>query len=149
LNASVGTLDPPIDRAAPAPFIAPRARLIFLARLLLCLPFIISGIAKLFAFGDAATEVRSLTGLEPAPFLAALLIATQLGGSAATLAGGGLAWIGAAALAGFTSVATVLVHGFRDKAGTERMRGFNTCWEQIGLIGGLILAALIARRTRP
>jgi hypothetical protein len=75
LNASVGTLDPPIDRAAPAPFIAPRARLIFLARLLLCLPFIISGLAKLFAFDDATAEVRSLTGLEPAPFLAALLIA--------------------------------------------------------------------------
>jgi uncharacterized membrane protein YphA (DoxX/SURF4 family) len=138
--------------ASGAPSLAfllvPTKGTIFLARLLLCLPFIISGVAKLLDFAGATAEVRVLTGLEPAFLFAALVILTQLGGSAAILAGGRLAWLGAIALAGFTLVATILAHGFWDRTGADRLRDFNIFWEHMGLVGGLLLAALIAPRTR-
>jgi uncharacterized membrane protein YphA (DoxX/SURF4 family) len=128
---------------------APAPAVIFLARLLLCLPFIVSGLAKLLDFAGATAEVRALTGLEPASLFAALVILTQLGGSAAILAGGRLAWLGAVGLAGFTLIATILAHGFWDKTGADGARDFNNFWEHIGLVGGLLLAALVTPRTRP
>jgi transmembrane protein len=149
MSASAKDLGTGHTQAGLAPPTAPTAAATFIARLLLCLPFILSGLFKLLDFPGATAEVRGLTGLEPAPIFAGLVILTQLAGSAAILAGGRLAWAGAAALAAFTFVATLLAHAYWDKAGMDRVRDFNAFWEHVGLIGGLMLAALIAPRRRP
>lgn len=117
-----------------------------LARLLLVSAFLISGVAKLLDFNGAVAEVRGLTGIEPAAIFAALVIATQLGGSALVIAGGRYAWIGAGLLAGFTIIATLLAHAFWTKTGVAQMRDLTTFFEHLGLVGGLLLVALLSLR---
>ena len=121
-----------------------------LARLALVSPFLVSGVLKALDFSGAAVEVRGLVGLEPAPVLAALVIATQLGGSALVIVGGRLAWVGAVLLAGFTALATLLAHSFWTKTGIEAMHDLTTFFEHVGLIGGFLLVAITgAQRLRP
>lgn len=120
--------------------------LAFLARLAVALPFLLSGIAKLADFGGATAEVRGLTGLEPAAIFALLVVATQLGGSALLIAGGRHAWIGAAALGGFTAIATLFAHAFWLKPATERFLHQNIFFEHASIIGGLALLAILAAR---
>lgn len=117
-----------------------------LARLALALPFLLGGLAKLADFGGAIAEVRGLAGLEPAWLLAVLVIATQLGGSALLLAGGRFAWLGAAALAGFTATATLYAHAFWLKPETERFLHRNIFCEHVAIVGGLILLAILSTR---
>lgn len=121
--------------------------LALLARFAVALPFLLSGIAKLVDFGGATAEVRGLTGLEPAALFAALVIATQLGGSALLIAGGRHAWIGAAALAGFTAIATLFAHAFWLKPAAERFLHQNIFFEHVSIIGGLALLAILAARS--
>lgn len=121
--------------------------LALLARLAVALPFLLSGIAKLVDFNGAIAEVRGLTGLEPAALFAALVIVTQLGGSALLVAGERFAWIGAAALGGFTIVATLYAHAFWLKPEAERFLHRNIFFEHISIIGGLALLAIIAARS--
>jgi uncharacterized membrane protein YphA (DoxX/SURF4 family) len=121
--------------------------LALLARIAVALPFLLSGVAKLADFGGATAEVRGVTGLEPAALLAALVILTQLGGSALLIAGARHAWIGAAALAGFTAVATLLAHAFWLKPATERFLHQNIFFEHVSIIGGLTLLAILAARS--
>jgi uncharacterized membrane protein YphA (DoxX/SURF4 family) len=123
-----------------------RPKLGIAARLLLCAPFILSGIAKAFDFTSATAEVHGLTGLEPAALFAGLVVLTQLGGSALVVRGGHWAWVGAALLACFTLVASVLAHGWWSNSGIDRVRDFNIFWEHMGLIGGLALAAMASGR---
>jgi transmembrane protein len=123
--------------------------LAFFARIAVALPFLFSGIAKLADFGGATAEVRGLTGLEPAALFTVLVIVTQLGGSALLIAGGCFAWIGAAALAGFTAIATLFAHAFWLKPAAERFLHQNIFFEHVSIIGGLgLLAILAARSTR-
>lgn len=121
--------------------------LALLARIAVALPFLLSGIAKLADFGGATAEVRGLTGLEPAVFIAVLVIMTQLGGSALLIAGVRYAWIGATALAGFTAIATLLAHAFWLKPATERFLHQNIFFEHVSIIGGLALLAILAARS--
>lgn len=115
----------------------------FAARLALVSPFLVSGILKSSDFSGAVTEVRGLIGFEPAALVAALVIATQLGGSILVLIGGRAAWIGALLLAGFTALATLLAHSFWTKTGIEQGRDLATFFEHLGLIGGFLLAAIV------
>lgn len=112
------------------------------ALLLLVLPFLVSGVVKLADFAGASGEVRALAGIEPAWLFAALVIATQLGGSAMVLIGGRLGRIGALALAAFTIVATLLAHAWWLKPVAERGLHFNIFFEHVAIVGGLMLAAL-------
>lgn len=121
--------------------------LAMVARIAVTLPFLLSGVAKLADFGGATAEVRGLTRVEPAGLLAALVIVTQLGGSALLVAGARHAWIGAAALAGFTAVATLLAHDFWFKPATERFLHQNIFFEHVSIIGGLTLLAILAARS--
>ena len=116
----------------------------FLARLALASPFLVSGVLKATDFAGAVAEVRGLVGLEPAGLLAALVIATQLGGSALVIAGGRLAWVGAVLLAGFTALATLMAHAFWTKTGSEAVRDLTTFFEHVGLIGGFLLAVIVS-----
>ncbi|MGO4671357.1 DoxX family protein [Bosea sp. 2YAB26] len=121
--------------------------LVVLARVAVALPFMLSGIAKLFDFAGATAEVRGLTGLEPAAFFATLVILTQLGGSALLIAGGRYAWIGAAALAGFTILATLYAHAFWLKPAGERFLHQNIFFEHVSIAGGLALLAVLSARS--
>ncbi len=123
-------------------------RFVFTARLLLASAFVFSGVVKLADFAGTMAEVRALTGLEPASVWAALVIATQLGGSALLIAGGRLAVFGALILAGFTIVASVFGHPFWLCEGTPMIRDATTFLEHLGLVAGLLLSALVSVRRR-
>lgn len=120
-----------------------------LARFALASPFLISGIVKLADFADAVDEVAGL-GLRPAPLIAALVIGTQLGGSALFLVRR-TCWLGAGILAGFTVLATLLAHPFWMFDGPDHGRQTATFFEHVAIVGGLVLGALLAngRDTRP
>ncbi|MBC7831706.1 MAG: DoxX family protein [Hyphomicrobium sp.] len=122
-----------------------RAGLWLSARLLLASAFLASGVMKVIDFTGAVAEVRALTGMEPASPIAALVILTQLGGSALLLIGGRSTVIGAFLLASFTFAATVLGHAFWTKAGPQQARDLVTFLEHMGLIGGFVLVALLSR----
>lgn len=114
----------------------------------LLLPYLISGVVKLFNFSGAQAEVSGLTGLTGSALVLPLtvaVIATQLGGSALLLKGGRWGWLGGVALAGFTLIATFLAHTWWNvPAGPERDHAFNGFWEHIALVGALAYAAVIS-----
>jgi transmembrane protein len=130
---------------------APIARLLgnrsfaTVAAALLTLPYWTSGIAKLFDLGGALGEARHF-GLEPAALVVALTIAVQIGGSLLIILGR-QAWLGAGALGVFTAAATLIAHPFWQVADpVTRFHERNTFLEHVGLIGGLILAAILRER---
>lgn len=113
-----------------------------LARGGLCLAFVYSGLSKLLDFPAAIAEQQHF-GLTPPAAFAAATIAVQLGGSALVLFGRGHAMaIGAAMLAGFTVLATLIGHPFWSMQGIERFHNLNAFLEHAGLVGGFIIVAL-------
>jgi uncharacterized membrane protein YphA (DoxX/SURF4 family) len=113
------------------------------ARFAVAVPFLISGAAKILDFQGSIAEARGLTGLEPAAFFAVLVILTQLGGSVLLIAGGRFTWIGALALAGFTTVATLSAHAFWLKPEAEQFLHRNIFFEHVSIVGGLVLLAIL------
>jgi len=114
-------------------------------RVLLTLPFWSSGIAKLLDIDGALAEASHF-GLEPALVTVIATLIVQLGGSAALIAGR-FAWIGAGALGVFTVLATLIAHPFWSVADpVARFHERNIFLEHLGLVGGLILAAILAHR---
>ena len=130
---------------------APIARLLednrfaILAATLLTLPYWTSGIAKLTDLPGALGEARYF-GLEPAMLTVAATILVQIGGSLLIIVGR-QAWLGAGALGVFTAIATLIAHPFWQVADPmTRFHERNTFLEHIGLIGGLMLAAIMRDR---
>ena len=130
---------------------APIARLLednrfaILAATLLTLPYWTSGIAKLTDLPGALGEARYF-GLEPAMLTVAATILVQIGGSLLIIVGR-QAWLGAGALGVFTAIATLIAHPFWQVADPmTRFHERNTFLEHIGLIGGLMLAAILRDR---
>ena len=115
-----------------------------LAAALLTLPYWTSGIAKLLDLGGALGEARHF-GLEPAALVVALTIAVQIGGSLLVIVGR-QAWLGAGALGVFTAAATLIAHPFWLADPVTRFHERNTFLEHAGLIGGLMLAAILQER---
>ncbi|ALH82865.1 DoxX family protein [Sphingopyxis macrogoltabida] len=119
--------------------------LLTLAAALLTLPYWSSGVAKLFDMGGALGEARHF-GLEPAALVVTLTIAVQIGGSLLVILGR-QAWLGAGALGVFTAAATLVAHPFWQVADPmARFHERNTFLEHVGLIGGLMLAAVLQER---
>ncbi|AUN32244.1 DoxX family protein [Niveispirillum cyanobacteriorum] len=115
------------------------------ARILLTLPFWTSGIAKLLDLDGALAEAAHF-GLEPAWVTVVATLIVQLGGSAALITGR-FAWLGAGALGVFTALATLIAHPFWTAADPMlRFHERNTFLEHVGLIGGLVLAAILTHR---
>ncbi|AJP71801.1 DoxX family protein [Sphingomonas hengshuiensis] len=115
------------------------------ARALLTLPFSTSGIAKLFDLPGALGEAAHF-GLQPAMLTVAATILVQIGGSALLIAGRA-AWLGAGALGVFTALATLIAHPYWTLADpVARFHERNTFLEHVGLIGGLMLGAILAQR---
>jgi uncharacterized membrane protein YphA (DoxX/SURF4 family) len=114
------------------------------ARLALAAPFLISGISKILDLNGAQAEAVAL-GLSPPSLVAAAVIATQLGGAALFLTQR-WCWLGAGILDGFTLLATLIAHPFWAFDGPDRGRQTATFLEHVGLIGGFLVAALLAHR---
>ncbi|ONF97299.1 DoxX family protein [Sphingomonas jeddahensis] len=117
------------------------------AATLLTLPYWTSGLAKLADLSGALAEAEHF-GLHPAAAIVALTVLVQVGGSLLVIAGR-LAWLGASALGVFTAVATLIAHPFWTVVDPmARFHERNTFLEHAGLIGGLMLAAIVREQTR-
>ena len=110
-------------------------------RIVLCLPFLWSGLSKLLDFSGGTAEMAAL-GLAPAWLFNALTIFVQLGGSLLVILNF-WTWLGAGALGVFTALATVLAHQFWTLEGFERVRELNTFLEHLAIIAGFVLVATI------
>lgn len=129
---------------APAPIarLLGDPRFAVLSATLLTLPYWTSGIAKLLDLPGALAEARHF-GLEPAIVTVAATILVQLGGSLLIILGRH-AWLGAGGLGVFTAIATLIAHPFwRVADPVARFHERNTFLEHVGLIGGLMLAAIL------
>ena len=107
--------------------------------LMLCAAYIQGGINKLTDFNAAIGEMRHF-GLSPAAPLAALVIALELGASAAILTGF-YRWLGAGFLGVFTLMATLVANRFWEMTGMERFMAANSFFEHLGLTGAFLLVA--------
>lgn len=116
---------------------------VVVSSVLLTTPFWLSGLSKLFDFRGARAETRAM-GLRPPALAAAAVILIQLGGSALVISGRSVL-LGASVLAAFTLAATVVGHAFWNAPpGAERSHHLNAFLANLGLVGGLALAVLIA-----
>ena len=134
-----------MNTPAPIARLLGDARFAIFAATLLTLPYWSSGFAKLADLGGALGEARHF-GLEPAVLIVGLTILVQIGGSALIILGR-KAWLGAGALGVFTAIATLIAHPFWQVADPiTRFHERNTFLEHVGLIGGLMLAAILRER---
>jgi uncharacterized membrane protein YphA (DoxX/SURF4 family) len=119
----------------------------FLARLLLVGAYLLGGIVKLSDWPAAVAE-QAHFGMNPPAFWAALTIAIELVGPLLILSGR-LIWLGAGMLGVFTLLAAFTANAFwAMPAGPERFAATNAFFEHIGLIGGFVLAALVAEQAK-
>lgn len=117
------------------------------AIVLLTLPYWSSAIAKLADWPGATAEARHF-GLEPVALVAGATILVQLGGSLLLIIGRA-AWLGAGALGVFTALATLIAHPYWEASDpVTRFHERNTLLEHAGLIGGLMVAAILRERAR-
>jgi len=115
-----------------------------LARIVLTSAYWIGGLYKLLNFHDAVAE-QAHFGLNPPVVFAIATIVVELTGSAAVIANWRV-WLGAGALGVFTLIAAIIASPFWDMQGQERFMAMNSFIEHLGLIAGLALAAILARR---
>jgi uncharacterized membrane protein YphA (DoxX/SURF4 family) len=116
----------------------------FLARLALASAYMIGGVNKAIDFPGAVAE-QAHFGLEPAWAWAIATIVVELGGSL-LLIWGRLVWLAAGTLSVLTGVATLVANNFWAMHGHERFMATNAFFEHLGLIGGLVVAAVVAAR---
>ena len=116
-----------------------------LARLILTMPFWTSGFRRLL---DLAASVDELDGygLRPAGPINWLVIFTLLGGSFLVIVNR-RTWSGAGALAIFTLATIPIAHDFWNLNGHGAHNELNIALQNIGLIGGLMLAAMLSRQS--
>jgi len=111
---------------------------LLLGKAMLCLPFVLSGLAKLADFPGAVAEQQHF-GLPMPTLFAALVIATQLGGSILMFTRGD--WVGALWLAAFTVVATVIAHAYWTFPEAAQFEQRNIFFEHAAIVGGFIIVA--------
>ena len=111
-------------------------------RVTLVSAFVIGGFTKLLDFAGATAEQEHF-GLRPGWLWAALAIAVEIGGSALVVAGRWV-WLGAGALGVLTAVAMLAANNFWALSGHDRFMAFNSFFEHLGLIAGLVLVCVYA-----
>ncbi len=111
-----------------------------LARLLLVVVFVASGLAKLLAFETGLAEMRQ-AGLHPDWLFNIATAITLLGGSVLILLDRGL-WLGSGALAVFLALTIVVVHRFWALPPERAQPALFWALEHLSLIGGLMTAAM-------
>jgi uncharacterized membrane protein YphA (DoxX/SURF4 family) len=114
------------------------------ARIALTSAYVLGGLVKLADFPAAVAEQEHF-GLHPGWLWASMAIFVELFGSALVISGR-FAWLGAGALGVLTTIATVAANNFWDLQGSERFIAVNGFFEHLGLVAGLVMAALIADR---
>ncbi|WP_068090104.1 DoxX family protein [Novosphingobium rosa] len=116
-----------------------------IARLALSSAYLLGGVVKLTDFPGAIAE-QAHFGMPYPTLFAILTIAVELIGPALILSGR-LVWLGAGMLGVFTALAAITANAFWTMpTGPERFGATNAFFEHIGLVGGFILTALLARR---
>jgi uncharacterized membrane protein YphA (DoxX/SURF4 family) len=118
----------------------------FIARLALVGAYLLGGIVKL---GDwpAAVAEQAHFGMHPPAFWAALTVAVELIASLLVLSGR-LVWLGAGMLGVFTLLAAFVANAFWSMPpGPQRFMATNAFFEHVGLIGGFVLAAIVAHHS--
>lgn len=117
-----------------------------IARIVLCFPFWGSGLAKLIDFQGGVAEM-AMFGLNPPVLFNIAVIMVQLGGSALIILNR-WTWLGAGALGVFTALTIPLVHHFWSLEGERGLVAFHTATEHVGMIGALVIVAILAERKR-
>jgi uncharacterized membrane protein YphA (DoxX/SURF4 family)/predicted enzyme related to lactoylglutathione lyase len=112
------------------------------ARVALVAAFVIGGLTKLIDFPGAIVEQEHF-GLHPGWLWAALAIVVELGGSALVIVGR-VVWLGAGAIGVLTAIAMLVANDFWTMEGHARFVAMNSFFEHLGLIAGLVLAALMS-----
>lgn len=119
----------------------------FLARLLLVGAYLLGGLVKLTDWPGAVAEQVHF-GMHPPALWAALTIAVELIGPLLILVGRWI-WLGAGMLGVFTLLAAFTANAFwAMPPGPERFGATNAFFEHLGLIGGFVLAALVAEQAK-
>lgn len=116
------------------------------ARVILTFCFWGSGLAKL-ADLDAATAEMAYFGFSPPTLTAILVAVVQIVGSLLVILDRAT-WLGAGMLAVFTGLTILLVHDFWNMTGPEAVGHFHTATEHVTVIGAMMVAALLSRRSR-
>ena len=115
----------------------------FLARLALVGAYLLGGIVKASNWTAAVAE-QTHFGMSPPALWAALTIVVEIVGPLLILSGR-LVWLGAGMLGVFTLFAAITANAFwAMPAGQERFMATNAFFEHLGLIGGFLLAAMVA-----
>lgn len=115
----------------------------FLARLALVGAYLLGGIVKASDWTAAVAE-QAHFGMSPPALWAALTVAIEIVGPLLILSGR-LVWLGAGMLGVFTLFAAITANAFwAMPAGQERFMATNAFFEHLGLIGGFVLAAMVA-----
>ena len=115
----------------------------FLARLALVGAYLLGGIVKASDWPAAVAE-QAHFGMQPAAVFAALTILVEIVGPLLILSGR-FVWLGAGMLGVFTLFAALTANAFwAMPAGQGRFMATNAFFEHLGLIGGFVLAAIVA-----
>ncbi|MES3098661.1 DoxX family protein [Sphingomonas faeni] len=115
----------------------------FLARLALVGAYLLGGIVKASDWTAAIAE-QAHFGMSPPALWAALTIVVEIVGPLLILSGR-LVWLGAGMLGVFTLFAAITANAlWAMPAGQERFMATNAFFEHLGLIGGFVLAAMVA-----
>ena len=117
---------------------------LLIARICVSLPFLISGLTKLFDWRAGEDEMLR-TGLHPAWAFNLAVIATQLVGSILVIANRWL-WIGAGALGVFTLLTNFIAHRFWAVSGDARTQQLNTFLEHLTMSAVFILVVVVYLR---
>jgi uncharacterized membrane protein YphA (DoxX/SURF4 family) len=113
-----------------------------IARLFLTALFLLGAAIEILDF-PAAAATQEQFGLHPGWLWATATIAVQLVGSAIIISGRHV-WLGAGMLGVFTGATEFVAHRFWELSGLARFQARNEFVEHIGLVGGLIMVALLA-----
>lgn len=111
----------------------------YFARTAFTYMFWASGLAKLIDFNAGVAEMSHF-GLEPAPLFNIAVIVTQLGGSALIIANR-WTWLGAGALAVFTTLTIPIAHSFWTMQEPIKTLEFYVVMEHITVIGALMVVS--------
>lgn len=112
----------------------------FIARLLIMVLFISSGLAKVFNYENSLAEMRA-AGLHPDWFFNIASAAVMLIGAIFVLLNRFL-WLATGALAVFLFLTIVIVHTFWSYTGEQAQIAMFWAIEHIAVIGGLIAIAI-------
>ncbi|MCH1924200.1 DoxX family protein [Shewanella sp. C32] len=114
-----------------------------LARVLLSVVFLSSGLAKLLDFQGGMNEMQQ-AGLSPTWLFNVLTIVTLLTGSVLLLLDRAI-WLGAAILIAFLLLSIVIVHHFWSLPEAQAMTSLYVALEHMSVIGGLMAASIASQ----